>query len=471
MSTVFFNLVTLSYATSNPVEVRLYKTTSPNAVVASQQKPAPHPQHTWSFPGLDRVNYIVRIFDMAAIPFQIGQDFTVIPDNDVTLFFEPFWIEFGVTLNPDDGAPFPYNTNTFTVQAWIGRDIIADRKGADTQKDGLEYTWDKTTGTFTLLASGDQFQLGELWFLEFLPLVNQSSSVPSAYGRLWSSRKYISATTTLLPADISKKIVVKGASSYFEITLPLLSSTPEDIVTWFDSGRTSHDCVAFKCAGSDMIDWLGSTRTTLYAIPNESFELWAEIDPNTSAKKWRVQAAQGNFYNVGKFVSDYGGNGIMVPNIPATGGEYAVKSYARLYFEFVKKLTSPGQVCNYADWSTGVNKYKFSQSSDTVSEIDGTFRVPDLSNLFERNAGNSAAAVWEDFMMEDHQHFVPLGSLPNPPFGTKESTNRLLGQYNNTTNAGADRASRAINSTSGSFAKVGTETRPVNFRAIKRILI
>lgn len=464
MTTVFFNLVTLPYTTSNPIQVRLYKTSSPNAQVAMQEKPAPHPQTTWSFPGLDRDAYIVRIYDMASpIAVQLGQDFTVIPDNNEVRYHDPFWIEFDVTLNPSTGLVFASGTNTFTVADWIGWDIIFDRKGADTQ-DGSDILWDKTTGTATLQQPSDIFQSHEKWFLLFMPLIQESSLTNTGtFGRLWSGRLVVTNNITLTADDIGKKILIKGAVNYLEITLPDLSLVAEDVVTWFESGRTAHLCVKIICNGANNIDYLTAARSSIFIIPNESFELYKEVD---SGSRWRLQNVCGQFSSVGRFVSDYGGQ--IFNSVPADGALLSVKSYARLYFEYIKNLGG-SQVCAYADWSSGNNKYKFSLANN---ETTGNFRVPDLRNLFERSASATiAAAVWEDFQMQDHIHYVPLGTLPSPPYGSPDPVPVLSGQYNGTSLHSNDRTSQAKSTGTGVNANIGSETRPINFRAVKRILL
>lgn len=468
-STVFFNLVTLPYSTINAVEVRLFKTSSPNALVVSQSKPAPHPQHTWSFPGLDRTNYIVRIFDMASpIPFQLGDDFTVIPDNNEVRYHDPFWIEFDITPNPDDAVPFASGVNTFIVESWIGWDILFTRKGADYQKEGRDYTWDKTTGVFTLSAFGDLFQPNELWLAEFMPLVQASSSVPTgSYGRMWSSRLKVTANITLTTDDIAKKILIKGASNYLEIILPDVDLVPEDVVTWFESSRISHLCVKIVCAGSNLIDFLGASRNALYIIPNESFEIYKEVDPDTSAVRWRIQNACGQFASVGRFTTDYGG--IIYGSVPAAAFALSIRSYARLYWEYVKNLGA-GQVCTFADWSVGNNKYKFSLAD--VETSSGVFHVPDLIDMYEKNSGvGTPAASFQAHQVLQHRHASGWGeSQPTSPFG-KSLTNIYTGSGDTDNDNYMWWTDDGMWTDMNPAGTIGSTNEVNNYKAVKRILI
>jgi hypothetical protein len=477
MSTVFFNLVTLPYTTTNDVEVRLYKTTSPFAVVASQSKPAPHGQHTWSFPGLDRTNYIVRIFDMESpIPVQLGQDFTVIPDNNTIKLKDPFWIIFDDTINPSTGLPFASGVNTFTVEDWIGWDIIADRKGADTQHDPSDYHWDILTGTFTLNVSGDLFQPLEKWFIEFVPLYQQSESVSSgAFGRLWSERLKITASISLSETDIAKKILIKGALTYLEVTLPSLSAVAEDTVTWFESCRGYHMCVKVICDGSDVVDFFGASRNYFHMIPDETIEIWKEVDPDTLIAVWRVQNAVGNFGKIGRFVSDYGGS--VFGSIAATSSTLNIRSYARLYQEHVKLLSYP-QVCAFTDWNTGNNRYMYSLA-DTETD-SGVFHTPDITDLIEKNAGGFPAGYFEDWQVGRHKHAAPFASnFPvgsgGKPFGGAGFSNKVgSGSEDNDndywyTNDGSELLGTLTSMNPNDI--VGADNRPDSYRAIKRILI
>jgi hypothetical protein len=463
----------LPYSTTNDIEVRLYKTTSPFAVVASQSKPAPHGQHTWSFPGLDRTNYIVRIFDMDTIPVQLGNDFTVIPDNNTVRFKDPFWIIFDETINPSTGLPFVSGTNTFTVTDWIGWDIIVDRKGADTQHDPSDYHWDIDTGTFTLNIVGDIFATLEKWFIEFVPLYQQSESVSSgAFGRLWSERLKITASISLTEMDIAKKILIKGALSYLEVTLPSLDLVAEDTLTWLESCRGFHLCVKIITSGSDKIDFLGASRSYIHMIPDESMEIYKEVDPDTEQAVWRINNAYGNFNSVGRFVSDYGGS--VFNSVLANGATLNIRSYSRLYFEYVKLLSVP-QVCAFSDWSTGNNRYQFSLAN-TESD-SGIFHVPSLTDTIEKNAGGFPAGFFEAWQVGRHKHASPFNSSfgGSAPFGRAGFNNKLgSGSEDNDndywyTNDGSELlgASSALNPND----IVGSDNRPDSYRAHKRILI
>jgi hypothetical protein len=80
------------------------------------------------------------------------------------LFYKkPLLVQAGVTAGFNSGVNF----NVFSD--WINWEIIPERIGAGTMKLGIDYSWDKTTGTWTLLKVSDVFALNEYFFIQFEP--------------------------------------------------------------------------------------------------------------------------------------------------------------------------------------------------------------------------------------------------------------------------------------------------------------
>lgn len=78
----------------------------------------------------------------------------------------PVLIQAGVsTINTTE--TFPSGINTATVTDWIGWKIIPERIGQGTLKENIDYTWNPLTGVWTLLHSGDIFQVNEYFFIQF----------------------------------------------------------------------------------------------------------------------------------------------------------------------------------------------------------------------------------------------------------------------------------------------------------------
>ena len=472
MATIFFNVTTLAYSGTNTLKVVLYKASSPLAEVQAQTADGPIGETTWSFPGLDKTNYICKLLevnpaDHSIVLNQIGY-FTFVPNNETYEFKEPILIEAGVTPMPgDEESLFPSNVNTATVEDWIGWDLVIERIGTGTMKRGIDYNYNIVTGEITLVVEGDVFGDGEFFWGQFMPRIAEgggTSEVPSGTS-MFTERLLVTAATTLTNDDIGKLILIKGASSYFEVELPDIGLVNENTITYFQSGRISHKCVKIKCAAGQVIDWLEGSLAELYICPNEMFALFKEVvDEDNSV--WRVIFPEGNFKNVGEFISDDMNaanvfNKIELDGATATSGLLATE-YARLYNRYVLRLPV-GQVCAYAVWGTGNNKYKFSLKDVGT----GKFRIPDLRNVFERvTDGTRLPADFQDHAMLDHQHESPIGNLPAPPFG-QGTTTRTVGRYGGTISEQSDLTSHPVNTTGAALANVDDETRPKN-RATKK---
>jgi hypothetical protein len=108
------------------------------------------------------------------------------------------------------------------------------------------------------------------------------------------------------------------------------------------------------------------------------------------ADRWRVFKADGNFRTVGRIITTDADITVQEFNcVPMDGASLSTSDYARLYEDYVQQLP-PSQVCNFADWTTGNNKYKYSYASG------GFFRVPDRRDMFLRNtAGTDLPGVYQ----------------------------------------------------------------------------
>jgi hypothetical protein len=157
---------------------------------------------------------------------------------------------------------FPAGVNTVTVPDWKNWDIQAERIGAGTMKKTIDYSWNEATGVWTLLAVGDVFVDGEYFFVTFAPRVNIGGGVNNASGALFSQRKLVTNSVTLTASDIGKKILVQGAVSYLEITLPDIATVTENKITFFEFGRGTLKCARIKTATGQIIDWLQGTRAS-----------------------------------------------------------------------------------------------------------------------------------------------------------------------------------------------------------------
>ena len=121
------------------------------------------------------------------------------------MYRKPELIQADVTTGFISGV----NTVTFDGSDgkadWRGWEIIPERIGQGTMKKNIDYSWDITTGEWTVLAPADIFQAGEYFFVQFQlqqQTANQSSaqlqkSILAYYVYYWYSRNNATQTTGL----------------------------------------------------------------------------------------------------------------------------------------------------------------------------------------------------------------------------------------------------------------------------------
>lgn len=391
MATVALNIYTGAYPTiSNDIEIRVYEQANPLAVVVSDRKPQPHGLHTWSFPGLPRTNYLFRIFEMSgsSIVQQLGGDMDVVPGlgNGVN-FRATEQIEADVTTGLTNG------TNTFTfdgtagTEDWRGWEISTiDRIGTGPMKKGVDYSWNKTTGVFTLAQSGDIFAPNEWFNVEFEAQTTAiTQSTPTIFP-LFSSAKIVTANYSISAgADFGTLLIVDPPGNYIELTLPDLATVVALRPITIEMRRSStNKCCKIKTQSGQIIDWMQGSRDSLYICPNETIKIFNFIDttnPSIPVSMWRVIDPIGNFLTVGNQISNDNIPANMFNVIQFDGAQCDVFQFARLYNDYVSLLPT---AVNYDDWATGTNKYCFSLANSSNPANANKFFVPDRRNLFER---------------------------------------------------------------------------------------
>jgi len=404
MSTCNFRVYTGAFALiSDPLRYEIYKASAPLAVVASQTFSDPHPARTVNFLALARVNYIFKLIqetpggDVAIIP-----DYNFTPDNDEIFYYPP------VELQADLAPGLVSGTTSFTFDGtsgtpdWRGREIYTERVGQGTMYKGVQYSWDSATAEFNLLQTGDVFQPDELFNFEFDPQLRNSSS--PVLVTPFSEVLIVTATTVLTDSDIGKKIIIKGATPYFEITLPEGATVPENTLTYFEWGTGSHINVKLKTFAGDTIDWGKGNLDHVTGGVSESIVLFWE----STVGEWRVHDYDGNFLTVGRIIATDGTAATTENNVQLLdGSNMAFDTYKRLYEDFVQKLP-PAQVCNYSDWGTGDNMYKFSYSNGV------NFRIPDRRGLYQRAAtGSTVAGTYQANKIKQFWPTLSGGALPS----------------------------------------------------------
>lgn len=411
MATVNLNIYTSAYPSiTNDIEINLYLQSDDTAVIATVRKAAPHGLHTWSFPGLTPSNYLFRIFEIAGstIVQQLGDDMDVVPGSagDV-LFRATEQIEAGSTVG------FTAGTNTFTfdgtggTEDWRGWDIdTADRMSIGPMKKNLDYSWNKTTGVFTLLVSGDVFGPLEWFNISFAAQTSDVASsvpviIPTVTATIVSGSSYTIDATT----DFGKTILIDPSGNYAEIQLPDIATVTAGKIISFEMRRASvQKCAKILTMGADVIDWLAGNRSDIFICPNEFISLYKFIDPAGPTSMWRVLNPIGNYATVGRQFNDDNLPVNVFNQILMDGADADVLQFARLYNDYVLQLAG-GQAVNYDDWATGNNKYKFSLANSSIGANAGKFKIPDRRNAFDRNTdGTRIPGDYQIEMIGPHAH-------------------------------------------------------------------
>ena len=460
MSTCNSRIYTGAFALiSDDLRYELYKASAPLAVVASQTFSAPHPARTVNFLGLARVNYIFRLIqETSGGDVSIIDDYNFTPDNDEVFFYSPEKVKVDITTGVTNGTTSFTFDGTAGTPDWRGREMYPERVGQGTMERDVQYSWDTATGEFNLLQPDDIFQPEEIFNITFDPLMRngQSPVVVTPFSEVL----IITGTTTLTTTDIGKKIIIKGATPYFVVTLPEGATVAENLITYFEFGTGSHVNVKIQTFSGDTIDFGKGNLDHITGGVSERISIFWE----STVGEWRVHEYDGNFLSVGRIISTDGNTDIECNVQEMDGSNMAVATYKRLYEDFVQKLP-PSQVCNYADWGTGDNNKKYSYSNGT------NFRVPDRRDLFSRNTdGSRLPGVYQDHQFPTHEHETTTGTLPTTIFG-RGIVSRLIGRYFGTGTGFTDLTGPPVTSAGAAHSNIGIETRPENYTIREFILI
>lgn len=393
----------------NRIRASVFKEIEPLAMLTFLiDTTAGHPARIWSFPGLPRNNYIVS-FDEIDGDGNIIQNlatFSVVPgdidgflvraDEQITVDDTPgfvagdyFFVFDGSETSPGSGIFKPdYRGWEIVPSELTGRGIL---------KKGVDYNWDKETGNFLLFAIGDVFSTGTTYNIHFN---SREDEIITGYPTLNDFHiNFIDSSTSIFSPFFGKKLIVEPLTDFVTVTLPDINTVPEGRPLLVEVSKNDLCCVRFITSLGQTINFL---RGSVYALPGETFSIYKFIRPDTT-KEWRVCDAYGNFKECGQIVS-FDAIPTDVFNAHLLDGEaVSVNKYSRLYNEVVLNLPFD-QVCDFADWGTGDNKYKYSYS------LAGVFHLPDRRGLYERNTGvGNKAADYLGMSVESHQHATTEG--------------------------------------------------------------
>lgn len=390
MSTVALEIWTGAYpAIANDITIKVYRQDDDFAVVTEDTHAAPHPLDTWLFPGLDRTNYVFRIFETIAgvVQQQLGEDMNVIPAGSGNVTFRATeQIEADVTVGVVSGV------NTFTLDGtggsedWRGWDFdTIDRIGTGPMRRGVDYSWIPATAVFTLLNVGDLIGHNEWFNVQFAAQTSEGSdSVPTTIPR-FSTPKIITANYNInAGSDFGGMLILDPAGNYFQINLPDIGTVVAGKVLDIEMRRASANrSVKFSAFGAQTIDWMSGARPDLYICNNESLSIYKFIDPAGPTSMWRIYKPFGNFLTVGNSIWSDSDVADVFNQIPFDGASLDVFQYARLYNDHVLQL-DPAKVCNFDDWATGNNKYKYSLANGSGADAN-KFHVPDRTGQTDKN--------------------------------------------------------------------------------------
>jgi hypothetical protein len=342
--------------------------------------------------------------------------------------------------------------------------------GEGDMKKGVDYSWNPSTGTLTLLTVGDLFGPNEWFNVDFATQISDvTDSIPVSVP-IFSTPRIITADYAAVPGDMGGLLILDPPDGYMEITLPDTAAIVAGRLLTIEMRRFAigdNKCAKIKTLPGQSVDWYRGAMTELYICPNEFISFYKFIDPSGPNTMWRVWNPFGNWLRVGEQVWD---DGIDVVNkILMAGGPIDSQQYARLYNDYILNLP-PTQVCNFDDWATGNNKYKFSLANSSNPANTGKFHIPDRRNLFDRMTdGTRLPGDFQDHQSLDHQHDTLVGLIPGAPNGA--GPNKSGGKYGDPRTGQTDLVSHPTNHTGGLLSNFGSETRPMNIAGRKYLLV
>ncbi len=402
-------------AITNRLRASIYLQSDPQALIASIIDSIPaHPARIWNFPGLPRNNYGFTLdeINVSDVVVRNLASFAVVPGQlDGQLVRGDEQIQVGTTIGFDTGANNATFDGTSGAPDYIGWEIVpSELTGRGILVRGVDYSWDKTTGVFVLLQSGDILAVDQWYNIHFDPIAQPAGN---SYPTVTDFQIFLeTADITLDDTYFGNKLICEPAGDYMEVTFPNISTIPQGRRMMVEIGQDIDvRCVKFIPQGSTVINWL---RGNIYAMSGDSFSVYAYS--RAGVKEWRVCEADGNFKNVGQLSSEDFDFSDVINKILLDGSRYNKFKLARLYNEFVLNL-DPSQVVNFDDWTTGNNRYFYSLANSSDPDNLDKFFVPDRTGLFERNNATGKAGDYADDTLKSHDHSVITGgngSSANP---------------------------------------------------------
>lgn len=464
MPTVVLDAYSKAYpAIINRIRASVFLETDPTALVATIiDAVAGHPARIWHFPGLPRANYGFSLdeIDGGGTPINNLALFDVVPGSvDSILVRDDEQIKVDTTPGFVSGTQVAVFDGTGGKPNYIGWNIVpSELTGRGILALGLDYSWDATTATFTLLQAGDTLPGEQIYNIHFDPILSPGGigGSPSTVNDF--STRIATVDGNIDITDFGGTIIVEPDGTYLELTLPDITTVPQGRCVTIETIMVLGNgvqCVKVLAGGADVINFL---RGNIYMMNNESLQVYRFRRPDTS-NEWRVRNCDGNFKSVGEMIGDDAiQSGVYCKQL-LDGSIKNKNQFARIYNEVVLNLPLT-QVVSFDTWATGNNKYLYSKAdSSDPAQLDN-FHFPDRRNLFERNNNAGKAGDFQDQDIQPHRHRVRIGgsNAHDPVAGlTKSSLQDGLSD----------------SGSAGSFLEdTGTtETRPKNYLINKYVKI
>jgi len=442
------NLTASFTGITNDLRVVYYETTAPTAPVGIYDLPAPHPaSRQWTKNVANAVPHIVKIFDWnGSVLGQIRIDFFVDPAY-TTNALQPdlhLLVDGGNAGDPATGDIVLTNT------------IFQNFDIHHIHRDGVlfeDWAQDTVAGTATNTDPANVYNSGERIVVSFLPKISVASPV-NVVNSLILGIINVAADYTVDVADAGSLLAVAAGASSIEITMPLISTIPENKmfpvqVTGGSQkiAKVISDPVASIIYNGQVLDYLFLTMGEGVWLLKNGLYLYA-ISGNVDYNK------------VGSVTY---GHKIAANQLLLDGSEISRVEYARLW-ELIQgdaiaeatKITT--QVVN------GQTIYPYKGCYGDGDGVD-TFTLPNLMNDFIRalkTVGGSDSertqnipGGFQGFQGQDHSHQYPISVSGSGVGGLVHSNGGTAG-YNS---AGKVELPKKYDLSAGSF---GIETRAQN---------
>lgn len=389
----------------NSLVAAIYKASAPSILIALYQFPGPYTGATQlhTFPGLANVvyNYVLYESPDGGADGTVRNSFSVQPNISSYNVRDPLYLEA-------DTSPFFSSGTNFYGQdsSLLGWNWYLELVASGTQHyseiwtktiAGVPTTADDTTADgWKLTTPGALIAPDERWVIHFLP---QLAASTSSSGTFINGTQLLTSNTVLDNSAVGQTFLLQGGGGYIGITLPDISTVPDNEPIFFNSNGGSHINAGLICHAGQFLQWYdnqtnlsSNTRnTSLYLGQCESGYIYRFTFPDNS-KRWLVFGMDGARL-VGETVYDY--SRIPLNTIFANGQLLSRVNYARLW-TWVQNLES-GLLIPDSQYNNTITVYGtvYQQYWGNYTSGDGstTFRVPTLWKYGFQRTKNGATGL------------------------------------------------------------------------------